>query len=339
MTTPVPESTPVSVLIHTRDAAATLPRALASVAWAAERVVIDMASTDDTVAVATAAGARVVSIPPAPRVDDVRTAALAEARHEWIFVLDADEWLADDAAAAVAALLREHGGDADAFAIPRFNTIAGRVLRGTGWYPDHQIRLFRRGTVRWPGGVHRPPEVLTGAARLRRLEPPGCFHLHHDNYPSLTAVLERQLRYAVIEEFPSEPAAFDFGAYVQEAYEQLAYRSDDARDGDLSNALVLVMAWNALVRGLVHWDRLDEKPPLEPAFCLPIVPVLPPAEDAHGFDDVRAVGGSDGEAAAAAVRELEHWRTTRWYKLARLTETRAPRLLRLVKAVCTRLGV
>lgn len=334
------ESIPLSVLIHTRDAAATLPRALASVAWAAERVVIDMASTDDTVALAAAAGARVVAIPAAPRVDDVRTAALAEARHAWIFVLDADEWLADDAEDAVAALLRDHGHDTDAFAIPRFNSIAGHVLRGTGWYPDHQIRLFRRGTVRWPGGLHRLPEVLTGALRLRRLEPPGCLHLHHDNYPSLTALLERQLHYAVVAEYPADPVAFEFGAYVQAAYEQLAYRSDDARDGDLSTALALVMAWDALVRGLVHWDRLAEKPPLAPAFCLPIVPVLPPAEDASDFDDARAFGADpDAEATRAALRELAHWRTTRWYKLARLTETRAPRLLRLVKAVCAKLGV
>lgn len=323
------ERPPISVLIHTRDAAATLGRALDSVVWAEERVVVDMTSNDETVAIATRAGARVVAIPPHPRVDDVRTAALAEARHEWMLVLDADEHLADDAEEAIAALLREHAGRADAFAIPRFNTIAGRVLRGTGWYPDHQIRLFRRGTVRWAGGVHRAPEVVTGTDRLHRLEPPGCLHLHHDNYRSLAAVLERQLRYALVEEYPDDPRAFDFGAYVQAAYEQLAYRSDRERDGDLSTALALVMAWNALVRGLVHWDRLSEKPPLEPAFALPIVPVAA----------VSVPDDEDRRAADADLRELAHWRTTRWYKLARFTEQRAPGLLRIVKSVCTRLGL
>lgn len=319
----------ISVLIHTWNAGSTLRRALGSVAWAEERVIVDMASTDDTVAIATRAGARVVAIPPHPRVDDVRTAALAEARHEWTLVLDADEHLADDAEETIAALLREHAGNADAFAIPRFNTIAGRVLRGTGWYPDHQIRLFRRGTVRWPGGVHRAPDVLTGTDRLHRLEPPGCLHLHHDNYRSLAAVLERQLRYALREEYPADPRAFDFGAYVQAAYDQLAYRADHERDGDLSTALGLVMAWNALVRGLVHWDRLTEKPPLEPAFALPIVPVAAASVPDDG----------DRQAAEAALRELAHWRTTRWYKLARFVEGRAPRVLRVVKAVCTRLGL
>jgi len=185
----VSERVPISVLIHTWNAAATLGRALASAAWAAERIVVDMESSDATRAIALEAGARVVAIAPTPRVDDARTAALAEARHEWIFVLDADEYLADDAEAAVQELVHAHAATADGFAIPRFNAIAGHVLRGSGWYPDHQIRLFRRGCVRWPGGVHRPPEVTTGAARLHRLEPPGCLHVHHDNYPSLTAVI------------------------------------------------------------------------------------------------------------------------------------------------------
>ena len=323
------ERIPISVLIHTRDAGQTLPRALASVAWAEDRVVIDMESRDGTCALAERAGARVVTVPPSPRVDDVRTACLAHARCEWILVLDADEWLADDADDAVQDLIRTHGGTTDAFAIPRFNAIAGRILRGTGWYPDHQIRLFRRDCVRWMGGVHRPPEVTTGPARLLRLAPPDCLHLHHENYATLTAVIEKQVRYAVADDYPTDPEAFDFGSYVQAAYDELARRQDPARDGELSTALALVMAWNALVRGLVHWDRLPEKPALGPAFCLPIVPALPPPGAAEPFAD---------EWSPDAARELARWQRTRWYKLARWTQSRTPRLVRAAKAVCARLG-
>jgi len=332
MATRMTERIPVSVLIHTRNAAGTLARALASVAWAEERVVIDMQSSDDTRVLAEGAGARVIGIPASPRVDDVRTASLAHARHEWILVLDADEFLADDADDAVQELIRNHGATADAFAIPRFNAIAGRILRSTGWYPDHQIRVFRRGCVRWGGGIHRPPEVITGPARLHRLEPPHCLHLHHENYASLTAVIEKQLRYALVEDYPADPALFDFGSYVQAAYDEFARRHDPANDGELSTALALVMAWNALVRGLIHWDRLAEKPALGPAFCLPIVPAVPPSGDAAGLTDE---AGGDGDAA----RELARWRRTRWYKLARWTQTRTPALVRVVKAACAKLGI
>ena len=44
--------TDVSILIHTRNSAATLERTLASVRWSDDIVVIDMESTDDTIAIA-----------------------------------------------------------------------------------------------------------------------------------------------------------------------------------------------------------------------------------------------------------------------------------------------
>ena len=87
------------------------------------------------------------------------------------------------------------------------------------------------------------------------------------------------------------------------------------------------MRSTALVRGLVRWDRLAEKPPLEPAFCLPIVPVVPlpsPAEPAELHPD--------------DARELARWQRTRWYRVARWRETRAPGAFRLAKAICTKLG-
>ena len=71
------------------------------------------------------------------------------------------------------------------------------VMRGSGWYPDHQIRLFRKGTVRWSDTHHTPPQVTTGRARLMELRPPGCLHIHHRNYESLRHFAEKQLRYAL----------------------------------------------------------------------------------------------------------------------------------------------
>ena len=59
-------------------------------------------------------------------------------------------------------LIREQGERYDAFALPRFNTICDQVLRGGLWYPDHQIRLFRRGTVQWEDVHHRPPIAALG---------------------------------------------------------------------------------------------------------------------------------------------------------------------------------
>jgi glycosyltransferase involved in cell wall biosynthesis len=259
----------ITCIVHTLDSAATLEAALSSARWVDELLVFDMGSSDATVAIAGRWADRVVQIERAARVDGVRSRCLEEAGGDWILVLDSDESLAADAGAALRALIAEHGGTYDAFAIPRFNEIAGQIMRGPLWYPDHQIRLFRTGTVRWLDRHHAQPEVATGPHRLLELEPPACPHIHHRNYPDVRAFIRKQVEYALSDSYDPDPAAFDFSLYLAQAHRDLALRRDVACDGDLSHALALLMAWNAVIRGLVHWDVLDRRPPLAPGVALP----------------------------------------------------------------------
>jgi len=246
-----------------RDAAATLEAALRSLAWADEILVVDMASRDATVEIARRHATRVLAAEVAPRVDGIRTRWADEADGDWVFVLDADEWLDYGAGDEIRRLVAAHGARVDAFAIPRFNWIAGQVMRGSGWYPDHQIRLFSKGTVRWSDTHHTPPEVAGGRRRLMELMPPVCLHIHHRNYESLRHFAEKQLAYALSDRCDPHPASFDFAAYVASACETLATRADPEADGDLSHALALLLAWDRIVRGIVHWESLEPRPPLD----------------------------------------------------------------------------
>lgn len=268
----------LTTITHTRDSAALLPRLLQTTGWVDERIIVDMGSSDATLALAEQAGCRIFHAEPALRVDGIRNDYLDHASHDWTLVLDSDEYLADDARQAIEALTAEAGEGIEAFSIPRFNTIGGDLLRGSGWYPDHQIRLFRTGCLRWSDSNHQVPELRGGRAALRILEPPGCLHVHHQNYRDLREVLSRQLAYALSDRYDDDPASFDFGDYVTRAYQAFATRHHPEDDGDLSTALVTVMAWDAVVRGLIHWDRLDRKPPLARAFSLPIVTQVLAAE-------------------------------------------------------------
>ncbi|MBZ9986358.1 glycosyltransferase family 2 protein [Mesorhizobium sp. BH1-1-5] len=260
----------ISLIVHTRDSEATLPRLLDGTRWAAERIVVDMQSRDKTVEIANAAGCRVMFTAVVDAVDPIRNQYLAEASHEWILVLDSDEYLAADAHEALQQLIREHGANADAFAIPRFNSIAGHVMRGSGFYPDHQVRLFRRGTVAWQPGHHRLPKVLTGRQRLRQLEPPHCVHIHHENYPDIASFIAKQVRYALTDDYDPDPEKFDFGIYLAEAHAEFARRHEPSQDGELSTAVATVLAWDRIMRGLIHWERLGRRQSLNAAFSLPI---------------------------------------------------------------------
>ncbi|MEQ9814017.1 MAG: glycosyltransferase [Azospirillaceae bacterium] len=257
----------VTVLIHTRNSAETLPRLLASIDWAAEIVIIDMHSTDGTAAIAEAAGALVVEIAPHPRVDDVRDAHLDEGTQDWVMVLDSDEYLPDDAKGEIARLIAP-GVDHDVVAVPRYNWIGDHRLEGSGFYPDHQIRIFRRGTVRWPGGTHKLPQPISDAMVVRSLEPPNCLHIHHPNYRDLAHFIAKQAAYAAADSY--EPP-FDLTGYLLAAHRAYAQRLDSGKDGDLSVALATVMAWDQVMRALVHWDREGRTAPLPDIFSLPLI--------------------------------------------------------------------
>lgn len=260
----------VSGIVHTRNSQATLERALKSLVWVDELIVVDMASADATLDIARRFTDRICAAPVAPRVDAVRNQFLEHATHEWILVLDSDEYLAEDAGDVLREYIQKYGTGHDAFALPRFNYIAGQIMRGSRWYPDHQMRLFRKGTVRWSDATHVPPVVLTGPHRVMELQPPGCPHIHHRNYKDLRDFIRKQADYALLDRYDPDPAAFDFSLYLAGAYEDLALRCDPEQDGDLSHALSLLMAWDAIIRGLIHWDSIQPRPPLGYLKALPV---------------------------------------------------------------------
>ena len=259
----------LSCIVHTRDSEKTLERALKSVSWVDELIVVDMQSSDSTLEIAAKYDATILHTEIAPRIDGVRNDFLGQATQPWTLVLDSDEYLAEDAPENVQTILTEHGSDYDAFAIPRYNYLDGVPLMGAGRYPDYQTRLFRSGMVRWQDSNHNPPQVISGPARLMRLTPPGCLHIHHPNYQNLQEFIAKQVEYALNDTYPADPHDFQFSDYIARAHEQLAMRSEPEKDGDISHALAVVMAWDSVIRGLIHWDQLEPKPALAYLDALP----------------------------------------------------------------------
>lgn len=148
----------------TRNEAADVGRALDSVRWADEIVVVDSESTDETAAIARDRGARVV-VRPWPGYVAQKNFAASLAAHDWVLSLDADERvtpaLADDIRTALAEPTHQ------AFRMPRVTWHLGRWIRSTDWYPDEQVRLFDRTKARWTGQlVHEGLKVDGSVGRL-----------------------------------------------------------------------------------------------------------------------------------------------------------------------------
>jgi (heptosyl)LPS beta-1,4-glucosyltransferase len=181
----------ISAVVLTLNEARHIADCLATLAWADERVVFDSFSTDETVAIAQRAGARVIQHPFVNYAQQ-RNAALAAAQSEWVFFMDADERcpqaLGEEIRAVVTA--PRH----DVYAVPRHNYLFGRLTLGAGWYPDYQARLFRVGRAGFD--PHREVhEVARYEGEMGRLRT----ELIHYNYETLAQFHAKQRKYAQFE--------------------------------------------------------------------------------------------------------------------------------------------
>lgn len=194
-------SIPVSVLVSTRNEASCLARCLASLSAFESVVVIDSASTDDTVAIARSFGAQVVDFRWNGQYPKKRQWCLDHLTlpHEWIFFVDADEVIPDDLATEIAATLTAPAHDG--YFVSGLYVMQGRVLRHG--LRNNKLVLFRRDAFRFPvvddlnlpgmgemEGHYQP--VPVNGARIGQLKTP----LLHYAYESGESWPSRHARYA-----------------------------------------------------------------------------------------------------------------------------------------------
>jgi glycosyltransferase involved in cell wall biosynthesis len=151
----------ISAYILAYNEASKIEAAVASVLWADEVVVVDSHSTDGTVDLAQALGARVVQA-PFTGFGELRNRAIEACRYEWLFSLDADERCTAPLRDEILALLAAAPAH-DAYLVPRRSYFMGRWIRGSGWYPNYrQPQLFRKGAMRYAADpVHEGYELLS----------------------------------------------------------------------------------------------------------------------------------------------------------------------------------
>jgi glycosyltransferase involved in cell wall biosynthesis len=139
---------PLSALVTSRNEGRLLGPCLDSIAFCDEILVIDLESTDDTVQVAEAHGARVVPHPLVGIAEAARVTVAPQARHDWLLVVDPDEEVPAALEAEVRKVFPELADDVAAVDAPRQYYFAGTPLRGTVWGGENRRRmLVRRSAV------------------------------------------------------------------------------------------------------------------------------------------------------------------------------------------------
>lgn len=143
-----------------------IKRCLESASWADEIIVVDSMSEDKTVEIAKQYTDRVFQRPWTGYLDQ-KNFAVSKAHGDWILSLDADEKVTPDLRQEIQANIAKADAK-DGYRIPRRSFYQGRWINHSSFYPDRQLRLFRRGRGHWIGGrVHERLEIKGSIGDLK----------------------------------------------------------------------------------------------------------------------------------------------------------------------------
>lgn len=251
----------LSVVINTLNEAGFLPRVLTSIKNIADEiVVVDMESEDDSVKIAKKFGAKVFSHPRLKYVEPARNFAISKASGDWILVLDADEEIPNSLAKKIKEIV--DSGSADYYRISRKNMIFGHFMEHAHWWPDYNIRLFRKGAVTWNEIIHAVPFTKGKGSDIDAKEDLAI--LHH-TYDSIEKYIEHLNRYTSVQAELKVKNGYKFvwrDMLVRPVNEFLSrYFGDEGyKDGAYGLALSLLQGFSELVFYLKIWqaDKFKE---------------------------------------------------------------------------------
>lgn len=182
----------VTVIIPTRDEALHIARCVDSARPLGRVVVVDCGSLDGTREIAAAHGAEVVEHGWEGHAGQ-KNWALANLNigTEWVLFLDADEYLLEETVAEIREAVTRK--DVAGYYLARRYVFLGRELKHAWWYPDYQLRLFRRAGARCEDVQVHEHMIVAGPAEPLRAS------IMHENLKGLSAFVERHNRYSDLE--------------------------------------------------------------------------------------------------------------------------------------------
>ncbi len=156
----------LSVIIITKNESAHIADCIDSVSFADEIIVVDSGSVDGTREIAQAKGAKVSLTSDWPGFGQQKNRALDLASGTWVLSIDADERVTPELALEIQKELA--APRSEAYKIARLSNFCGRWIRHSGWWPDHVLRLFKRGTARFKDvAVHESVQTASSVSTLK----------------------------------------------------------------------------------------------------------------------------------------------------------------------------
>lgn len=235
-----------------------IERCLKSLKFVDEIIVIDNDSTDSTAKIAKKFTEKIFKQKNNPlEIDLQKNFGFEKATNEWILSIDADEQVSPELAVEIQKILGAKSSsikNIDGFWIPRKNFIFGKWIEHTGWYPDLQLRLFRKGKGKYIAKhVHEDLKLDGSSAKLKE-------HLIHYHYESILQFVHRTLNYAQNEadsllEKGYQLSHFDAIRFPINEFLSRFFARKGYKDGFHGLMLSLLMAFYHFVIFSLIWEK------------------------------------------------------------------------------------
>lgn len=182
----------LSVVIIAFNEADNIARCIDSVREVADEVlVVDSFSTDRTVEIAQAKGARVIEHIFEGHIQQ-KNWAKEQAKYDWVLSLDADEALSEELCRSIRQAKTAH--NADGYTMNRLNYYCGKPIKTCGWYPDKKARLWHRHKGEWAGLNPHDKFVMQQGVTVKHLRG----DILHNTYPTHESFMQQREKFATI---------------------------------------------------------------------------------------------------------------------------------------------
>lgn len=242
----------LSVVIPTFNCAAGLRKALESVKWAEEIIVVDMGSTDKTLEIAKKYGAKIFKkIPRDGNFDQNRLFGMKEATGDWILKLDSDEILSRNLQKEIQEFLEKDNGKFSGINLRNNIFMLGQQIRHGFVKKDSlELRLVRKG--KWQYNPFRFHQQITVIGQIGFLKNP----YNHYNFSTISEFILKMNRYTTIDAKYFRNKIFIFGVILApiKTFFKLFFWQGGFLDGEVGFIVCCLYALYNLVEKIKVWE-------------------------------------------------------------------------------------
>lgn len=255
----------ISTVVNVVDAEVDfLPDCLNSVkSFSSEIIIVDMSfeKKDELEKIAKKYNAKVYSHPFVSYVEPARNFGISKVTNDWILIIDPDERIGRKLSRKLQKIVVNN--EADYVNIPRKNIIFNKWIQHSRWWPDYNVRFFKKGKVEWGNRIHSIPITNGVGIDLLPNEKNAIEHLH---YSSIEQFIERMNRYTTqqAKNLYDEGASFAWTSILTKPLSEFNsrfFKGQGYKDGVHGLVLCSLQSFSELVSVFKLWQlyKFQEK--------------------------------------------------------------------------------